>query len=544
MPAHRPIRVRDRRARRLLAALLAAATGAFASAPVAAAAPADECARPLSSNDLDALDKVADGRLYLSEVDAAALDCLVQRLARTKDAKTRGAFRGFIQNDVWEEVRARLAALERDPSTPPDLRRRVADLRATDYSDAALFVGGLAHGKLERERIVTTSGGAVDRYAVETRSIRLGASGDGVFQPGAWKIQPALSAFGDALWSAAGPAAGGTRSYLGAGGDGALSVLRRDERVNLSAYGFLNAYRDPPPQRSFGAHGAGGSGKLREIGGSALGIDASADWYADDRAPLGDDYFDPSYEELTLHGEGSYMWPAAGLLATYDHVLYDDRATVYRSRYVADSGALVLHVPFAGESYLRLALGGGTWGEAYRQLGGDPSDSSGGELHGKLSGELRVARPLRLDLSLTARANAAHGSFEGWYPSGVAQLGATFEAADLRLRAVVTVSGERRDLNRFQENGYLAATADAAYAPTDAFNVTASGGWQRVRQLGADAYDDLYWRWSAAVGYRLSRKLAVWLWTEAQLTGESYAAAGLAQELSSAMLLERLSFRY
>lgn len=535
--------------RRVPVVALAAAALAAVSGPASGAA-APGCDRPLSKNDLDALDSVADGRLYLAELPPGAVDCLVDRLVRTKDAKVRGAFRAFIQNDVWEALRARLRALEKDDALPADVRRRVADLRATDYSDARLFVGGQLLLRLENERTATSSAGARERFVTEIRSLRLGASADGAFDLGRWKIAPALSAFGDALWSAdrldppSGPSTRDDRSYLGAGGDAALSVLRRDERVNLSAYGSLSGFRDPPPRRSMGDHSAGGSAKAREIGGSAFGLEASADWYADDAAPLGAAYFDPRYEELFLHGEAAYMWKAAGLLATYDHKLYDDVATVYDSRYASDAGSLVLHLPAGDESYVRIALGGGAWDEELQLLGGEPGASAGGEIHAKTSGDLRLARAFRADFAGIIRANVASGTFEGWYPSGEVQLGATIELGDLRLRATGKTGGERRVLNREQRSWYAAVVGDAAYAPKDFFNLVASGAWQAIRQDGYDAYDDDYWRAGASVGVRVSRKLDVWLWTEGKLTDERIAAGGFDQGLSYAMIAEKLTLRY
>jgi hypothetical protein len=517
--------------------------------PALAAEPTEECRRPLSTADLAALDSVADGRLYLEEIGPGAVGCLADRLVRTKDAKTRAAFRAYIQNDVWEAVRERLRALEGDGALPAEIRERIADLRATDYTDDPLNVGASAQYRFDNRRTVTADDTGAERFVAQTQTVRLSATGEGRFDVGKWKIAPALTAFGDALWSAdrlypvAAPSDADDGSSLGAGGDASLKVLRRDERASLSAHGSYSAYRDAPPERAEGSYGAGGTAQVRQIGGSAFDLQASGKWYVDDMAPLSVDYFDPYHEELVLHGEAAYMWTAAGLLATYDHEYYHDDSTVFRNRNTSDAGSAVLHLCARDDSYARIAFGGGAFGERYQSLGDVVVRSSGGEIHAIASGDLRLTRALRLDFELTFRANDLHGTFEGWYPSGQLDAGVTLELADLRVRLGAEAGGERRDLNHQQESFWTAAIADATYAPVDDFNLVASGAWQIFRQYDYYAFDDTYWRAGASVGLRLSRTLDVWLWTEGKLAAERYDDGDVAQDVSTAMILERLSIK-
>ena len=119
----------------------------------------------------------------------------------------------------------------------------------------------------------------------------------------------------------------------------------------------------------------------------------------------------------------------------------------------------------------------------------------------------------------------------------------TLELADLRLRAGADTGGERRELNHRQECWYVAGILDATYAPVDYFNLVLGGAVQLFRQYEYYAYDDTYWRGSASVGLRLSRALDVWLWTEGKLTGERYDDGSVAQEVSTAMILERLAIK-
>jgi hypothetical protein len=512
--------------------------------------PAVSCGRPLLSSDMSALDKVADGRLFLSELEPGELDCVVARLVRTKDPGVRDCFRWFIQNDVWEEVRAKLLALKERGGLDADVAERVDDLLAKEYSDDSLFVGGSLRYALERQRLVTTVDGASDRYAVETHSVRLAASADGAFNLGTWKLEPSLYASGTQLWSferssaQGGAARDEARSDQGAGGSAGLSLLRRDEKIKLSAYGHYNMYRDPPPDSSEESHGAGGSAQIREIGGSALSLKASADWYVGDLSPFGEGYFDPFFRYLSLYGEAAYMWEAAGLLGTYEHNDVDDIGVVSRTATVSDAGSLLVHVPVT-PGYVRVGVGGGYWSEKSRQLGFDSSQSEGSEIHARLSGDFAATKSLHIDMSVEARANQSDGTFVGWYPSGSARLGASLSLGDLTLGAKAGISGDHRDLNLAQKSFSSSLGGDISYAPRDFFSISLSGGWNLYGQYGYEAQSSSCWGASAVVGFRVVKALDLWLNTEGDLQGSLYdAQGGYGEESSDAVILEQVSLRY
>ncbi|MFA5187230.1 MAG: hypothetical protein WC551_12200 [Patescibacteria group bacterium] len=508
------------------------------------------CLRPFSSNDFEALDKVADGKLYLSELGEGNLDCLAQHLIRTKDSELRDNFRSFIQNDVWEALKARLKALKKSGGLDDDVSQRLDDLLAKEYSDDEIIVSGSSRYKLNSQQTGTVYAGAKNGYQLETHSLALNAQAKGNFNIETWKVAPLLSVTGEQLWSNElnVPAEGDVESidhpYRGGGGEFNASILRRDEAVKMFGYGYLYKYNDPPPYRTENYYGAGGSLQLRDIGDTALSLKASADWYLLDYTPLAPDYFDPIYRDLSIYGEAAYMFDRTGVLATYEHRNSDYTDPGYKSFELAHSGSLLAHFKI-GEGYLRAGAGGGYWEQEILPLGSEESASQGSEIHAKILGDLKTTDILHLNFSLQATANQSDGTFIGWYPSGVASLGATLILGDLSIEAGGNASGDRRDINLSQKNYSFGGTASIAYAPTDYFNVSTNGDYSVSRTIGYSAMKRNEWSWGAKVAFRVLKDLDIWLTTQGDLSSYDFSYEdGYGEQYRSATLIESLSIKY
>ncbi len=511
---------------------------------------AGACQNPFSANDFEALDKVADGRLYLSELGEGDLDCLAQHLIRTKDSSLRDDFRYFIQNDVWEALKVRLKALKEVGGFDEDISQRLDDLLAKEYSEDEIVVYASARYRLNSQKTETTYEGATNGYELATHSLGLAAQADGNFNIKTWKIAPGLLLMGEQFWSnelttpAEGEAEPLDHSYLGGGVQASASVLRRDEAIKIKGYGSLYKYKDPPPNRTEDSHGAGGSFQLRDIGNSHFSLKVSADWYVQNLTPLSADYFDPEYESLSIYGEAAYMFDKMGILATYEQDDYDDVESVYKSNELIHSGSLLAHFKI-GEGYIRAGAGGGYWEEDMFPLQGEESASQGSEIHAKVLGDLEATRVLHLNFSLKAAANQSDGTFVGWYPSGEASVGASLVIGDLTIDASGNASGDYRELNLSQKNYSLGADASVSYSPRDYFNVSTNGTYSASKTFGYDAAEFDSWSWSAKVALRVFKDLDIWLTTQGDLSASDYDyAEGYKQTKRNATIMELISMRY
>jgi len=508
------------------------------------------CQRPFFNNDFAAFDKVADGRLYLSELGEGDLDCLAEHLIRTKDSSLRDQFRYFIQNDVWETLKVRLKALKELGGLDEDVSQRLDDLLAKEYSDDEIVVSASARYKLNSQKTDTAYNGATNGYQLETHSLGLAAAAKGNFNIETWKVAPSLSLMGEQFWSkelslpASGEIESLDHSYQGGGGQASVSLLRRDEAVKLDGYGYLYKYKDPPPYRTDSSYGAGGSLQLHDIGDSPLSLKASAYWYLLDYTPLGPDYFDPVFKGLSAYGEAAYMFDKTGVLATYEYDDYDNVDSGYKSYQLSHSGSLLAHFK-TGDGYVRAGAGGGYWEEDYLPLGGEESASQGSEIHAKVLGDLAATDILHLNFSLKATANQSDGTFIGWYPSGKASVGASLMLGDITIDINGNASGDYRDLNLSQKNYSLSADASVTYSPRDYFNVSTSGSYTDARTLNYEAQKYNDWSWGANVAFRVFKDLDIWLTTQGDLSYSDFNYEdGYKQATQNASLMETLSMKY
>ncbi|MFA5187229.1 MAG: hypothetical protein WC551_12195 [Patescibacteria group bacterium] len=508
------------------------------------------CRRPFSADDLNALDKVVDGRLYNSELEEGDLDCLVEHLIRTKDSNLRDDFRFFIQNDLWEAIRNRLLELKNRGGFDNEISERIDDLLTKEYSDDEIFVSTYVSYKLNSQRNDITTDGQSENYNFDVHSLALNGSFEGQFNIKTWKLLPKLSLLGEQFWTDGRSApAGGTPqssndSYQGGGGQLSVSLLRRDEAFKLDGNGYFYKYSDPPPSRTEGSYGAQGSLQFHDIGDSAFSLKASANWYLLDITPLNDMYFDPAHEALEVDAEAAYMFSSTGVLATYEFNDYDTVDSVYASKQLNHSGSLLAHFD-VGKSYLRAGAGGGYWEEESRQPEGTPSASQGGEIHAKFLGDFEMNEALHLNFSVKAAANQSDGTFVGWYPSGSLSLGGSLMLGDISINVSGWASGDYRETNLSQKNLSYGTDGKVIYSPTDYFNTSILGGYNWSRQYLYDALQSNYWYSNAVLAFRVNKALNMWIIAEGNLAGLKYdTEAGHKQETTDFTLLGKFSLKY
>ena len=488
----------------------------------------ERCRLPLTSDDFEKFDKVADGRLYLSDVGGDVLSCLIERLIRTKDYDVRSELLEIIQNDLWEAIRNRLLQLQKQEGRPCDIKRRIDDLLRNEFSDRHLYYSASFKYEPAMLRGSRTIQNINNSYLLDSQFLSVSGSINGNFIINAWRLTPRIRFAGNEVWANRedGTSNGGAKSksqdtYPGITSIFAMSAFKRDETVRFDSHFIGNFYFDPPPECVEQMVMAGGAMTFRDIGGVPLSLKASSNWLMYDVVPISDDLYDPRYETLSLYSELAYMLNSAGMVVTYDHVSADNVYAMLRDKEKSNSGSILTHLSF-DNAYIRLGAGGGIWDEETEQLGGGLSASSGAEVHARLIGEWNVASWIRLNVSVRAAANYSDGDFIGWYPSWNISPHIRLLFQNVSLKAGGSVDGYRRDLNHFQLQNNFNVNAEFDYSPTDFFNMSLDGSYVVTDQNHHEAYGKSSWEVSTVLAFRLIEEPSLWLKTEGRIKGNEY----------------------
>jgi|GEM_PF-6370369 len=508
------------------------------------------CQRPFISEDFATFDKIADGRLYLSELDGGQLDCIIEHLIRTKDAGVREDLRSRVQNDLREAIRERLLELENSPHLPDDLSDRISHLLSTDYSDDNLVYSAAVQYKYGAIDVDSAYGDTGESYDLRQHGLTGYGSLDGKFDIGRWQLAPQVLALYEHFWteestrySDGGAVEASRNSYWGFNGAVSGSALRRDESIKLSAYFDGTRFQDPPPGSTLTQLSSGGGLHLKEIGGSPFSLNAYVDWYMKDSTPISENLLDPRHDSLLVQGEASYMFESAGILVDYSHSDEDSISPMNSEDTTADSGSLLAHVAL-GKGYLRIGAGGGYWTEDSELIDGEANTSSGGEAHAGIRGSWSPIDALSIRMSLWGYANQSDGTFVGWFPSGVASTTLELSLGDVTVGVSGSVEAQRRDLNLYQTRLDYTGEAQIAYAPTDYFNVSASGSYSATDVEGHDEYEQKDIDGSGSVNFRLISDPDLWLTFEGMVKGSEYLAADYSMDSLDAGVVTYLMFRY
>jgi hypothetical protein len=475
------------------------------------------CKKPFVSADLASFDKVADGRLYLSEIDDDQLTCIVDHLIYTKDQELRDEFLEMVKNDLWEAIRARLIALKASDDLPADVSERIDHLLSIDYSDSKFIYSAEAKYSFGALNLAGSQEELEHSYSLLQHGMIANGNLDGRFNVNDWKLTTLgqVSAANywtseDSAYSNGLPSDHSSDSYWGIKGGLLFGALRRDETVNMSAYFSGSYFHKPPPGTLKDTISTGGSIFLDEIGGSPFSANANVDFLKYDNVGISPDLLDPEEETLTIDAEASYMFERAGLLLAYSHEYIDSVELMRAAETNSDSGSLLAHVAFKN-GFVRLGAGGGYWREKGKLIDGESDNSSGAEIHGDVSVNWSPVAPLILVLSSSVYANHSEGTFVGWFPSAVGRLDANLKLGDVFLNVGGEVEGFHRDLNLYQKMIEYSVHAGMTFTPEDYFNVGVNFEYSSAHRSGYEKYDETNVIGSSSINYRIIKKPDLWI---------------------------------
>lgn len=472
--------------------------------------PEGSCNKPFIINDFASFDKVADGRLYLSEVDYEQLDCIVDHLIHTKDQEVRDEFLSMVQNDLWEAIREELIARKKDGDLPEDIQERVKYLLGTDYSKHKLIYSVGPEYEYDTFSLSASQGGDDYRFFVQEHLLALHGKIDGRFDVNDWKLAPFIYVAGNQFWTFqdegfASSSESISDNYRGFWGGAAFNALKRDESISLSAQVMGSYFHKPPPGLLKTYLEAGGDVNFQGIGKTALSANASVYYNQFDLAPISEELLDPEYEVLAVDSEISYMFKKAGLLLKYTHEYEDAVREMISQETNSDSGSLLAHIAIKN-GFIRIGAGGGYWNEKGKLIDGESHRSNGAEVHGDAKLQWSPVAPLSLVLSSSVYGNRSEGTFVGWFPSAVGKLDANLALGDLLLNVGGEVEGFHRDLNLYQKMIKYSVHTNIGYAPEDYFNASLGFEYTKIDQDGHDKYDESIYAGSSAINYRLVKE--------------------------------------
>ena len=511
----------------------------------------ENCKIPFIIGDFTSFDKVADGRLYLSEVDDDQLTCIVDHLIYTKDQEVHDEFRLMVQNDLWEAIRKRLAAVKKDDDLPKDVKERIAHLLSTDYSNKKFTYLGGAEYQYGAFTLSTSQTGQHYLYELQQHGITVFSKVDGNFDIGTWKLAPSLLISGDQYWtfedeelSGVDISEGGSSDYRGLWGRVSFGALRRDEAIRLSAYLFGALFQAPPPGFFKTFLDIGGEFYLQEIGKTPLSANSSVTYKKYDYVPVGQDLMDPELESLTIDSEVSYMFEKAGLLLSYSHEYIDSVEPMLARETSSDSGSLLAHIAFNG-GFIRLGAGGGYWNEHSKLIDGEPNHSNGAEAHGDVMITWSPVAQLDLILSSSIYANNSKGTFVGWFPSAEGALDVNLALGNALFNLGGKVEGSYRDLNLHQEMIEYSLHTNASYSPADDFNASVGLEYSGLDQDGYEKYKESSWSGSSSINYRIMReKPDLWLKFNAKIEKTEHKESMNRMDMLMASFVTTLYLKY
>jgi len=482
----------------------------------------ETCKKPFINSDFASFDKVADGRLYLSEVDYEQLDCIVDHLIYTKDQEVRDEFLSMIQNDLWEAIREELLLRKKDDSLPKDVQERIKYLLGTDYSKHKFIYSVGPEYEYDIFTLSASQGEDDYRFSVQEHMMVLHGKIDGRFDINEWKLAPFVYLAGYQFWTFQDEQImSSTESmkddYRGVWGGAAFNAFKRDESIKMSANFMGGYYHNPPPGLLKKYLDVVGDVNFQGIGKTPLSAKASLHYNQYDITPISEDLFDPEFEKLTVDSEISYMFKKAGLLLEYSHEYEDVIREMIAHETNMDSGSLLAHIAIKN-GFIRFGAGGGYWNEKGKLIGGEPHHSSGAEVHGDVQLQWSPVAPLSLVLSSSVYGNHSEGTFVGWFPSAVGRLDANLALGDLFLNVGGGVEGFYRDLNLYQKMIQYSVHTNISYAPVDYFNASLGFEYTNVNQKGYDKYNESIYTGSSAINYRvLKEKPDLWIKFDADI---------------------------
>jgi hypothetical protein len=509
------------------------------------------CRVPFTAEHFKLYDKVADDRLYRSEISDEQLDCLVEHLIHTKDNSLRTEFRSLLQNDLWEAIKKRLKARRRNNELPEEIKNRIDNLLENEYSDDELIYTPSVKYSYEVLKISNRADGYSDRNTIEYHLLSASGVMDGNLNYGAWKLEPTVGLNVDYFnsqssftSSAENDARTLSSNNWGLGSKLGGSLLRRDEKFKLNLSSGYKYFHEPlPEQKEFEAN-AGGELILHDIGDIPLSLEASVDWKYKDIVPNRDDWFDPSNQDLSVYGEAAYMMEKAGLLLTYEYVDSDNITAMIDEKSRLHSGSFLTHIVMP-KGFIRLGAGGGAWNDYGKMIEGEVSESSGAEIHAKAIGNWSPIPFFQLFCELKGTANHSDGTFIGWYPSGNASVGANVLLGDVQMMVSGDVDAHYRDLNETQTRIDYGVNASLGYAPTDYFNATVMGAYMATNQTDYDAYEMNQWQGAAMINFRAVKDLDLWFNTMGGIFGTTYNIDDtFISEMQSYSIMEQVTLKF
>jgi hypothetical protein len=499
------------------------------------------CSRPLEFGDFNRYDVIANNQLHRSEMTGAQFACFVQQLIRTRDRRVRSYFVGRLQNSLWEGVRRELLRLRRTAGHSAQMRKRIKDLLAYEFTNRTLRGATVVRYNFGWDRVVdrSTPERTVYRYALHEV---LGSGRLSINIPFArwrWKSSAALVAsyLGGAtserhqVDGVTDTSSRQTHSYPALVADSNLSLTQRNARFRLLLASQVRRYWEPLADRLASRGLISGTLEVRKPWSTGLGVRVDGSWLADRFAPpLDADFNRQQIDRATLNAKLSYHFGRLGIIGT--HALVDNETTTAFNITMArrNTSALLGHLRFKG-GYLRFGGGGGVWRESFSQLDDPaPSVTEGAAAHGRVEVQWKPVKWLSGNVVTVVSANRSEGDFNGWYPGWSSSFKLMFSTRRVSAQAVAGWAGHHRDLEHRQTRHVAWSWAEATVHTSDGWNLRSVVWGGRSRQTDFQEYDESWWGGSLSAGVRILSRPDLWLEASGSCSGYRYLDDGLSRD--------------
>ncbi len=499
------------------------------------------CTRPLELGDFNRYDVVANLQLHRSEMTDGQFACFLRQLIRTRDRRVRAYFVGRVQNNLWEAVRRELLRLRRTAGHSAQIRKRIRDLLAFEFTDRTVRGSTVVRYNFGWDRVVDRDTPERTVYRTSLHQV-LGSGRLSINIPFArwrWKSSAALVAsyLGGATFErhqtsgVTDTTSRKTLSYPALVANSNLSLTERSARFRLVLAGGVHRYWEPMADRLASRALVSGTLEVRKPWSTGLGVRVDGSWRADRFAPpLDADYNRQQIDRAAVNTRLSYHFGRLGLIGTY--AFADNETTTAFNVTVArrNTSALLGHLRFKG-GYLRFGGGGGVWRESFSQLDDPaPSVTKGAAGHVRMEVQWRPVKWLSGNLVTVVSANRSEGDFNGWFPGWSSSFKLMVSTRRISAQAVAGWGGHYRDLDHRQTRHVGWSWAEATVHTSDRWTLRGVVWGGVSHQTDFQEYDESWGGGSLSVGVRVLSRPDLWLEASGSCSGYRYLEDSLGRD--------------
>ena len=481
--------------------------------------------RPLVSNERGSYDTIPDGKLYLADFevdgifDTKKFEEFVQRYIVTDDRSVRGDFNGMMQYPVWKKVADRIRAIAAAGIGDPALRERVVSILKNEFPAREVSGGVETEGTYEWEEENNADyelvKGTWSSYATGSvnwrqpvgRTLLLSAGGT---LKGTLDRQTQVQRF-------EGMSMRDETTFFGSEANASAGLRTREsDDFKLSLGGNNQQYYDPPPDHLMESWSFSGSGEVRKIrlGNNPLSATASGS-YATAR------YTDPppesgflTQESRTTSGATEFTYRFSQLGLVLDSDISDTHAigSYTMTDSFAWSTATLLQRTWNAD-YARAGVGYGQDEGEYTTVGSDePVEFQNRDVHGRASGFVKFKDRFSAEGSAKVGANDTQGTFNGWYPSWNGSLSLQWTPPRWTNVLTASYSGQRIDLNEYQQKHGVDGSLSITFRPRDWFKVGVTPSGSVSSTDGYQASDSTSAKIKVNMAYNFTPWDRLWFW--------------------------------